>query len=374
MSDHSFDCAIIGGGLAGLSLSILLAQKGFNVALFEKECYPYNKVCGEYISMESYAFIERLGYPLRDFNLPSINRLLVSSPKGTSIEADLDLGGFGIRRFTLDSELATIAKSNGVKLFEQTKVLAVENKSNLYIVDTATESYNAALVFGTFGRRSILDRQLNRLTSKNSTNYIGVKYHIKTDHPHNQISLHNFKGGYCGISKVDQDLYCLCYLADSKILKDSENNIQKMEEKYLKRNPFLKDYFENSNFFNAKPLVISQVTFSKRSTSSDGIIYVGDAAGSIAPCFGNGMSMALRSSFILAELIDHRKYNVEEKNDLLREYDKNWNQHFSKRINTGLAVQRFMGNDTLTNPLIRVLKHFPKAVDWIVKQSHGEPF
>ncbi len=42
--------AIIGGGLAGLSLSIQLAKAGFKVVLFEKEKYPYHKVCGEYLS------------------------------------------------------------------------------------------------------------------------------------------------------------------------------------------------------------------------------------------------------------------------------------------------------------------------------------
>ena len=56
-----FDVAIVGGGLAGLSLSILLAKAGYKVILFEKEKYPFHKVCGEYISLESWNFIERLG-------------------------------------------------------------------------------------------------------------------------------------------------------------------------------------------------------------------------------------------------------------------------------------------------------------------------
>jgi flavin-dependent dehydrogenase len=45
-----YDVAIIGGGLAGLSLSIQLAKKNYSVVLFEKEKYPFHKVCGEYIS------------------------------------------------------------------------------------------------------------------------------------------------------------------------------------------------------------------------------------------------------------------------------------------------------------------------------------
>ena len=54
MDDKNFDCAIIGGGLAGLTLAVQLADAGYSVVMFEKGKYPFHKVCGEYISMESY--------------------------------------------------------------------------------------------------------------------------------------------------------------------------------------------------------------------------------------------------------------------------------------------------------------------------------
>ncbi|HZZ75876.1 MAG TPA: FAD-dependent oxidoreductase, partial [Puia sp.] len=53
-TDRKYDVAIVGGGLAGLSLAILLARESYRVCLFEKEAYPFHKVCGEYISMESW--------------------------------------------------------------------------------------------------------------------------------------------------------------------------------------------------------------------------------------------------------------------------------------------------------------------------------
>jgi flavin-dependent dehydrogenase len=52
---------IAGGGLAGLALSIQCAQAGYRTVLFEKEKYPFHKVCGEYISFESWNFLEELG-------------------------------------------------------------------------------------------------------------------------------------------------------------------------------------------------------------------------------------------------------------------------------------------------------------------------
>ncbi|HSU51462.1 MAG TPA: FAD-dependent oxidoreductase, partial [Segetibacter sp.] len=73
-----YDLAIIGGGLAGLSLAIQCAEEGFKVVLFEKENYPFHKVCGEYISFESWPFLERLGVDLKALHLPVIKKLNLS--------------------------------------------------------------------------------------------------------------------------------------------------------------------------------------------------------------------------------------------------------------------------------------------------------
>ena len=128
---------IIGGGLAGLSLSIQLAKAGYTVVLFEKEKYPYHKVCGEYISLESWDFIVSLGLNLTAMNLPIIKKLLVSSPNGKYIQQQLPLGGFGISRYTLDNELSKIAKQAGVKIYEETKVNDIVFKDDLFTISTS---------------------------------------------------------------------------------------------------------------------------------------------------------------------------------------------------------------------------------------------
>src|SRR5215204_4182716 len=129
-----YDVGIIGGGLAGLALSIQCARAGYKTVLFEKEKYPFHKVCGEYISFESWNFLEDLGVPLSQMNLPVIRKFICSSPNGKILEASLPLGGFGISRFTLDNLLAQIAKENGVNLFDETKVDQVNFENDEFIV------------------------------------------------------------------------------------------------------------------------------------------------------------------------------------------------------------------------------------------------
>src|SRR5216117_3214132 len=110
-----YDLAIVGGGLAGLALAIQSARAGYQTVLFEKEKYPFHKVCGEYVSLESWDFLEELGVPLSQMNLPIIKRLLVTAANGKQLEQDLPLGGFGISRYKLDAMLAGIARQSGVE-------------------------------------------------------------------------------------------------------------------------------------------------------------------------------------------------------------------------------------------------------------------
>src|SRR5687768_16661167 len=120
-----YDVASVGGGLAGLSLAIQCARAGHSTVLFEKETYPFHRVCGEYISFENWNYLEELGIPLSDMNLPIINRLLISSPHGVTIESQLPLGGFGISRYLIDHLLYKIALKEGVHVMQATKVLDI---------------------------------------------------------------------------------------------------------------------------------------------------------------------------------------------------------------------------------------------------------
>src|SRR5256885_1551451 len=68
------------------------------------------------------------------------------------------------------------------------------------------------------------------------------------------------------------------------------------------KNPHLKKAFETFTFLYDAPLSISQVSFAKKTQVEDHVIMAGDAAGMITPLCGNGMSMAMNASKILADL------------------------------------------------------------------------
>jgi flavin-dependent dehydrogenase len=369
-----YDVAIIGGGLAGLSLAIQLADAQLKVILFEKENYPFHKVCGEYISMESYPFLERIGVPLSSLHLPMIKHLRVSAPNGKTLMQPLGLGGFGISRFTLDASLADIAMKKGVQLMMGNKVKEVLFNDDAFEIQTSLGDFNAKLVYGAFGKRSVIDQQLKRPRPDAHKKYIGVKYHVKLEFPEDVIELHNFKNGYCGISKVDGDKYCLCYLSDAQNLKDHQYDIKKMEAHVLMKNSFLKKYFNEATFLYEAPLTISQISFVKKSAVHEHILMLGDAAGNIAPLCGNGMSMAMHASKLASILAQDFHQHKISRLQLEENYAKLWNHHFAQRIKVGALLQHTFGKEILTNLSISLLSKFPKITARLIELTHGKPF
>jgi menaquinone-9 beta-reductase len=369
LNEEQYDCAIIGGGVSGLCLSILLARSGRKVILFEKNSYPFNKVCGEYISNESYDFLVRLGLPLDEWDLPRINTLVVNSQKGFSLNAKLPLGGFGLSRYLLDYEMSHLARRNGVCVMEQTKVYNVDYNC----VFTNNGRYNTKLCVGAFGKASPVFASEKKNTN-NKSNFVAVKYHIKTDLPSNKIELNLFKNGYCGLSQVERYKFCLCYIANAKDLRYYGGNIAALEENVLMKNPRLNAVFRNSEFVNEGPVTISNVKFGERTLTNDKLIYLGDAAGCISPLTGNGISMAAHASYILSGYIESFLNNEKSLSKTRYDYQVAWRATFLKRIQNGKRIQKLSGLTGLSHLLLKVLNSFEGLKSSIISNTHGHPF
>jgi menaquinone-9 beta-reductase len=370
--------AIVGGGLAGLALSIQLAKQGHTVIVLEKEQYPFHRVCGEYISMESWDFLKSLGVELEKMKVPIITRLQVSAVNGKLLQQKLPLGGFGISRYLLDHELVIIARATGVVVQENTKVNDIVFNQAEFNIDAFPKSYRAKVACGSYGKRSNIDIKWKRpfsFAAKNKlNNYIGVKYHIKTNFPIDTIALHNFENGYCGLVKIEDDKYNLCYLTTADNLQKSKGDIKTMEQKILGANPHLKKIFAESKKLYDVPVTISQISFDKKSQVENHVLMIGDAAGMITPLCGNGMSMALHGSKIATIHVHDLLQGNITRAEMEKQYSLQWQRQFAHRLIMGRWIQRLFGSKWRTNFFISLVKPFPRLVRFLIKQTHGKPF
>lgn len=364
---------IIGGGLAGLTAAIDLSLRGFPVKLFEKEEYPHHKVCGEYLSNEIIPYLNSLGIKLDSLSPVEINKLVYSTPSGKAINARLPLGGIGISRYALDNYLFNLAKSNGVEVLQE-EVLSVSFEKDIHKITTSTNTYLATLVLGAYGKRSILDKRLQREFIDKKTGWLAVKAHyIYNDYPNDTVSLHNFHGGYCGLSKTETGAVNVCYLTTYKSFKKFKDPTIFRKE-VLGENKYLQKFFEKAEPGFEKDIAIAQISFDKKTRIEDHVIMLGDAAALIHPLCGNGMAMAIHSAKIASEKIEQYFKNGNLNRALLeKEYTATWNRHFKSRLKTGRILQKILLNPSLAEASQHTVQLFPFLLPQIIKRTHGRP-
>jgi len=367
-----YQVIIVGGGLAGLTAAIHLSKENIKVLLIEKNKYPQHKVCGEYISNEVLPYLKKLGFDPFDHGAKKITNLTISTATNRTISAELPLGGFGISRYCIDEALATKAKSYGAEIIHDT-VTDIQYSNDEFVIKTNTNNYKSTLTIGAFGKRSNLDKKLSRAFINQSSPYLAVKAHYQGEFPADQVSLHNFRGGYCGLSKVENGLINVCYITDYKSFKKYKN-IEEFQNKVISQNKFLNDAFRNFKITFDNPMTISQVSFASKKPIENHMLMCGDSAGMIHPLAGNGMSMAIRSGQMASQLIlDYYNKKVENRHDLESAYQKAWKKEFQSRLNAGHIIARLFKINILSDIAIILLKLVPSLLPLIIKKTHGKP-
>ncbi|WP_296698930.1 NAD(P)/FAD-dependent oxidoreductase [Algoriphagus sp.] len=363
---------IVGGGLAGLISAYTLAKNGREVTLIEKKIYPFHRVCGEYVSNEALGFLKRERLIPSDLELPAIENFLFSDTLGNSVSLPLDLGGFGISRYEFDDFLFNRAKEVGVNFLTGTQVFDINfyAKEDHFKIELSDSSIHTSKhVIGAFGKRSKLDKVLNRPFIEKRSPFIGVKYHVKTDESRNTVALHNFEGGYCGINAIEDDKFNICYLGSRDQLR-TFGSIEEMEKNVLWKNPFLKKLFTESEFLLEKPEVINEINFEPKKLVENHIIMTGDAAGLITPLCGNGMAMAIQSGKIAAEAI----LSNQDRSGIEGKYEEEWKKLFQRRLWVGRKTQLLFGANKSSILAGKLIKNFPGIAKMILKNTHGKPF
>jgi len=366
------DVLIIGGGLAGLAGAIHLSKKGLKVVLIEKNTFPKHKVCGEYISNEILPYLFWLDIDVSKLHPTNISNFEFTAQNGKTAKTKLPLGGFGISRYELDHFLFQKAKEKGCIILTET-VTHISFQNDIFTVNTSEQILIAKIVLGAYGKRSNIDQVLSRDFISKKSPWLAVKGHYSGNFDKSLVALYNFQGGYCGVSKVENDVMNICYLADFETFKKYKN-IEDYQKSVLYKNKKLKAIFENSTSLFEKPLTISQISFDRKEPVENHILMIGDTAGLIHPMCGNGMAMAIHSAKIASELVlDFYYGKIESRIELEKKYVQEWKKHFSKRLFFGRILAKALTYRNFTHIMTTIAASVPSLLSIIVKQTHGRP-
>ena len=367
-----YDVIIVGGGLAGLTSAIHLSTRGINVVLIEKNDYPKHKVCGEYVSNEVLPYLEQLGIQPEKLGAVSIDQFEMSTQKGKLLQSNLPLGGFGISRYSFDLAMANLAKSKGARIIHDTVTEVDFQNDKFHIQTRSSGQFTSKLAIGAFGKRSILDKKLNRRFIKSRSPYLAIKLHADGKFQDNLVALHNFSGGYCGVSMVEKQKINLCYITDYKSFA-KYRNINEFQEKVLFKNKHLKRIWMKITPVFQEPITISQISFAPKAPVENHMLMCGDTAGLIHPLCGNGMSMAIRSAQFASKLvIQFQDGEIPSRKSLENKYAKAWKHEFQIRLRVGTIIAYLLKFEWLTEHLATLVNVFPSLLPKIITMTHGK--
>lgn len=334
--------AIIGGGVAGLCCAIRLAELGEEPLLIEGGSYPSHKICGEFLSPECIHHLENWNiHPV------CIPQAILYTPARRLVFPFPSPAG-GLSHIQLDPLLAHHASVCGVKIMTNTQVSSFQpkkhSKDGHLIVLSNHESIEALNVIIAAGRFPPLASKAPLMQ------YRGFKAHFENI-PIEANILHMFslRGAYLGISSIEDNKFNVACLADVNEVKHTDPH--QFIQSLAAQNPSLHFLLsQGKNLFDDWMMASTPAFGIKHTPCWPDAYFIGDAAITIPPASGNGLSMAIFGGRLAAE------YSIRQQP---REFKAMWNERCSSQLFWAKLLHKLMLNPSYSDPLISLAGHFP---------------
>jgi flavin-dependent dehydrogenase len=283
-----YDLIVVGAGPAGSACAITAARAGAKVLLLEKDRFPRQKVCGEFVSPESLGLLHGFLENGKFQSCPQVisSRIFLDNK---TLKLPVSPAAQSIPRFDLDPALFAAAQNAGVTVCEGVAVKQVQH-NEFFKVCTSENTYAARAVVNATGRWS----KLTQFDVAGKDKWIGLKAHFTEPSPPQTVDLYFFPGGYCGVTPVGKNSVNACAMVRADAAHTLEEVFTK-EPRLYERSRVWQPLFPT--------VTTSPLYFHDPVTESDGMFLAGDAAGFIDPFAGDGISLALQSGTLAAQSI-----------------------------------------------------------------------
>ncbi len=305
------DVLVLGGGPAGSTAAALLAGRGVRTILADRDLFPRDKLCGEFLSYDAIPILDFLGVTDRIAmaGATTIECCIITGTLG-SFEFPLPLAARGVSRLLLDKTLLDRARQSGAEVMEGWTGESIARQGDRTEVELSDQTQSrrliieAAVVIGAWGRWGRFDQKLGRsFVHERARRHFGFKRHYEQRAGDlGAIRLYSFDQGYLGVSPIEGGQTNICGLVHASRIERMKGGWQGFVDRISLERPLLRELYSREatqkDFLSSEPVI-----FRAKSPIEQGLFLVGDAAGLIDPLTGNGMAMAIQSGLVAADAI-----------------------------------------------------------------------
>ncbi|MEJ7849448.1 MAG: NAD(P)/FAD-dependent oxidoreductase [Pyrinomonadaceae bacterium] len=379
---------IVGAGPAGTSLAIRLAFRGISPVLIEREKFPRQKLCGEFISPECLRHFSDLGVSdsMLSAGGDNIFETRFYEPGGKSISVPSKLFGGGsalsLSRARMDLNLLDRAKALGITVLEETKAAGLLRKCEsvwelrVRHNDGGSSEIEADIIVDATGRAGAISKLLEQKSSNwnskpGSNSYVGFKTHLQNVNlDKGRCEIYSFRGGYGGLSCIEDGLANLCFLVKSEIVREFESDTERILNELIFKNKRACETLKDSKPA-AKYLAVAVDSFGLKNLSpAAGILALGDSAAFIDPFTGSGMLMAFESAEILADCISRGNSSFEA---LTANYHRLHKETFSRRLRISSLLRRVAFSPYFAKSAISILSVSKLSRELLARATRQSP-
>jgi 2-polyprenyl-6-methoxyphenol hydroxylase-like FAD-dependent oxidoreductase len=326
---------IIGGGLAGLTLGIGLRQRGVPATVWEGGRYPRHRVCGEFISGNGLAVLERLGLRTRFEQAGAVHARTAIFINGTnqSPVRQLIAPALCLSRYKMDALLAETFQQLGGELRTNSRWPAGEVGEG---------------IVSAIGRRAQL--------AGNGARWFGVKAHVPNSQPVNleaDLEMHLSRNGYIGVSRINDGEVNVCGLFRAR--PGSRQPESKLEWLRGEAGSLLRERLHSARFEPDSFCSVAGLSLQPQRATDKQECCLGDALTMTPPVTGNGMSMAFESAEMAIEPLAAYSRGDLDWTQAQRQIARRCDAAFSRRLAWARFLQWMMMSPAWQGRLGKVL-------------------
>jgi menaquinone-9 beta-reductase len=365
---QSTDVFVVGGGPAGLATAIAASQKGLRVTVADGAAPSIDKPCGEGMMPETLAALRSLGVEIepqevRKFRGISFAQAFVQKDErvqeDTRVFADFPQGaGIGMRRHLLHERLVARAEECGVELRWNTPVMGIDAAGTHRInVQLSLGKISARWVIGADGQGSRVRRWSGLEAARRTKLRHARRRHYRVSPWSEYVEIYWGLHSQAYVTPVGAEEVCIVVMSESADRVSFDQALCEF--------PQVKTRLAGAELASRERGAITSI-HTLRHVQRGNVALVGDASGSVDPITGEGLRLAFRQAFALADFISANELPAYERahHDLARH-----------PIRMGHAMLWLCRHPRIRARLIRVMAAKPDlfAALLATHAGHGSP-